>query len=225
MQGLCANWEPHLNCLLPPEFTEQGQSAHFPVLWTLLTQAQQNQALFFCKGSIWFQVIKEKPRTHCWLFDKHPGGCSEGTVSQSPPCNYKGTCPSTQPFQSPHLPGQPWPSLMGAVLHKTPVLLPHCWTPAEGWNKMITSRSHTHIAYMSPRHVGGEWGEKRHWRKTSTKKWKESSERTGIEKYMTPTREWEKRKMADTVNSLPTIYCPFFLGAILFREDNKTSPG
>lgn len=155
MQGLCANWEPHLNCLLPPEFTEQGQSAHFPVLWTLLTQAQQNQALFFCKGSIWFQVIKEKPRTHCWLFDKHPGGCSEGTVSQSPPCNYKGTCPSTQPFQSPHLPEQPWPSLMGAVLHKTPVLLPHCWTPAEGWNKMITSRSHTHIAYMSPRHVGG----------------------------------------------------------------------
>lgn len=34
---------------------------------------------------------------------------------------------------------------------------------------------------------------------------------------------WEKGNMADMVNSLPTIYRPFFLGAVLFRKDNVNS--
>ena len=80
--GALWKWEPHLYSLLPSEHA--AGPIHFPVLWTLLTQAQQNQALFFCKGSIWFQVIKEKPRTCCWAFDKHLGGCTGALFPRVP---------------------------------------------------------------------------------------------------------------------------------------------
>lgn len=157
VQGLCEKWEQHLYLLLSSQFTKQGQSTHFPVLWTLLTQAQQNQALFFCKGSIWFQVIKEKPRTYWEQFDKHLGGHREGTVSLSSPAVSKAHVLQLCLFRVLVHPEKVDPALWGSCTE----LWYFCPNPGLKWRaemRWSSTHSHTNTVNMCPKLTGSKCG-------------------------------------------------------------------
>ena len=215
--GALWKWEPHLYSLLPSEHV--AGPIHFPVLWTLLTQAQQNQALFFCKGSIWFQVIKEKPRTCCWVFDKHLGGCTGALFPRVPLWLQR------------HILQR---SLFGVLAYQDNLGS----APGGNWFTQNSSTSaqilesnrrlkwddhypltHTHGTLVSWTHR--EWVEGRHEAKEERSQTQEMEVKTSWNR----PGHGKKGRWQILLTVLPTIYCPFFLRAILFREDNVTSPG
>lgn len=121
----------------------------------LLTQALQNQALFFCKGSIWFQVIKEKPRTYCCLFGKHSGG-HPGALFHRAPLQPQRHIYSNSAFSE-------------SMFNQCTVTQPHGSWSAQNTRTSAQIRdlkqrlkrndlcTVTRTAYTSPKHIGSVW--------------------------------------------------------------------